>query len=300
MHSFVPIDTFDKAYTLGMITSSIGVISHVKVEDETTSTCITILINCLNNNKAHWKKITNLFNVDDEFNVDVDEKYIDSYIRGYLDSLLTIDIDNLTIKLNPENKIHRWIIKQKKLHSFDIHGNQFVDFVGEIYKDTIGFKTSSENFISLTHKSYEKNIKPFNTFKYVLSPGAIAPTKNNETDTGYDLTVIDEWKRVNNNVIIYETGVAVQPPQGYYFDVVLRSSMSKSGWSLANNVGIIDASYTGTLKIALVRLVGGSLEIKLPMRIAQLIPRRLHLLKGEQVETLTDTVRGNDGGVVRC
>lgn len=40
---------------------------------------------------------------------------------------------------------------------------------------------------------------------------------------------------------------------GYYLQVFPRSSLSKSGYALANSVGIIDENYTGNIFIALTK-----------------------------------------------
>jgi dUTP pyrophosphatase len=137
-------------------------------------------------------------------------------------------------------------------------------------------------------------------FQYTLSDDrAVAPTKNNLSDTGYDLTIIDEWKHISENIIIYETGVAVRPPHGFYFEVVVRSSMTKTGWSLSNNVGIIDQDYRGTLKIALTRIDPEADDLELPLRCAQLIPRRFWHLEPILVDDLDMTTRGRDGGINR-
>lgn len=74
---------------------------------------------------------------------------------------------------------------------------------------------------------------------------------------------------------MYDTGIAIQPPHGYYFDLVGRSSISKSGYMLANNVGIIDASYQGSIKVALYRLSDATPELLLPARVVQIIPRKV-------------------------
>jgi len=64
------------------------------------------------------------------------------------------------------------------------------------------------------------------------------------TDSGYDLTACDyEYK--GNGLWHIKLGVAVQPPEGYYFEVVPRSSFSKTPFILPNNIGIIDMSYRG-------------------------------------------------------
>lgn len=123
---------------------------------------------------------------------------------------------------------------------------------------------------------------------------AIAPTKNRFSDSGYDLTVLSKNKE-SNGVIYYDTGIAVEPENGYYFEIVGRSSISKTGWMVANNIGIIDASYRGSIIVALVRVNQTADEITLPMRLVQMIPRKLILMEGVEKMSLSDTKRGTGG-----
>ena len=53
---------------------------------------------------------------------------------------------------------------------------------------------------------------------------------------------------------MYDTGIQVKPQYGYYFEIVPRSSLSKSGYILANSIGIIDPSYSGNLYIVLIKI----------------------------------------------
>jgi len=70
---------------------------------------------------------------------------------------------------------------------------------------------------------------------------------------------------------MYDTGIIIKPPDGYYTEIVPRSSIVKSGWILANSVGIIDPTYRDTLKVVLKRVDKEQPEIPLPNRICQLI-----------------------------
>lgn len=141
------------------------------------------------------------------------------------------------------------------------------------------------------------NMKLMPSFKWAKGhPEAVSPSKNRFSDSGYDLTVVSKLKE-KNGVHYYDTGIKVQPENGYYFEIVGRSSISKTGWMLANNVGIIDASYRGNIIIALVRVHPEAEEITLPMRLVQLIPRELILMKSIEVtpDELSVTTRGEGG-----
>lgn len=91
----------------------------------------------------------------------------------------------------------------------------------------------------------------------LLDPRAEMPVKAHESDSGYDLKIIDV-KEIVGDVIFFRTGVAVQPPKGHYFEMVPRSSISKLPLVLANSVGIVDEDYTGELLIALRVMHGNS------------------------------------------
>uniref|UniRef100_A0A6C0BDY0 dUTP diphosphatase n=1 Tax=viral metagenome TaxID=1070528 RepID=A0A6C0BDY0_9ZZZZ len=133
------------------------------------------------------------------------------------------------------------------------------------------------------------------TFRFKLTDkAAIPPKKNKQSDSGFDLVLIKKIKD-NNGVEFYDTCVQVAPPLGYYFDLVGRSSISKSGYMLANNIGIIDQSYRGNIIVALVKLNKDMPDLELPCRLVQLIPRKVEYMDPEQVDDLDETSRG-DGG----
>lgn len=152
---------------------------------------------------------------------------------------------------------------------------------------------------------------------------AVTPSRAHETDSGWDLTVIDVHK-IKGDTIFFRTGLQVQPPSGYYFEIFPRSSISELPMMLANSAGIIDESYTGELIIpirvlhpslgtepsqyqfpgGLVRMLdsrppsmleAGKLLISKKPRIAQMILRKRIDFQLEEVESLEDTARG-DGG----
>lgn len=131
-------------------------------------------------------------------------------------------------------------------------------------------------------------------FKVVLSdPAAVIPSKAHPTDAGYDLTAIKIVKRVGD-VTFYGTGVHISPPAGYYFLLYPRSSITKTGFSLANSVGVIDADYQGEIIIAL-RTHGGP-ELTLPSRVAQLVPAKIHELSAVVVKSFESTTQRGEGG----
>lgn len=128
----------------------------------------------------------------------------------------------------------------------------------------------------------------------LIDERAVVPHKQRASDSGYDLTLIAERKRVGA-VRLYGTGLIVDPPAGYYFDVVARSSIIKTGHMLANNVGIIDRAYRGELMVPLIRVDPAAPDLELPNRLAQLIPRPIVHFRVSVQSSLTSTSRGAGG-----
>lgn len=125
--------------------------------------------------------------------------------------------------------------------------------------------------------------------KVYCEPGAILPSRAHASDSGYDLTIIAEHSRLPNGVILYKTGLRLVPGPGYYTEIVARSSLMKFGYMLANSVGIIDNEYRGELLVALVAFNPRAEPLTLPLRAAQLIPRKI-----AQVELVDATAEGQE------
>lgn len=132
-------------------------------------------------------------------------------------------------------------------------------------------------------------------FKWArTSAQAVAPSKNATSDSGFDLTLIERAK-VHGSVEFYRTGIKVQPAFGWYFDLVPRSSISKTGYMLANGVGVIDRAYTGEILVPLTKIDPNAPDLPLPSRLVQIIPRQIIAAEFVEVDVLDETARG-DGG----
>jgi dUTP pyrophosphatase len=107
---------------------------------------------------------------------------------------------------------------------------------------------------------------------------AVMPSKTRYSDAGYDLTIIREYKVLTSNTTLYDTGIQLEIPNGYYVEIVPRSSISRSGYILANSVGIIDQGYRGNLYIALTKINGDAdadaPELTLPWKCCQMIVKK--------------------------
>ena len=109
---------------------------------------------------------------------------------------------------------------------------------------------------------------------YKVDEKAVIPSKNNYSDAGLDLTIISENKRLNSDTILYDTGIKIEIPNGYYVEIVPRSSISRSGYMLANSIGIIDQGYTGNLYVALRKINNECEDLVLPYKCCQIIMKK--------------------------
>jgi dUTP pyrophosphatase len=127
---------------------------------------------------------------------------------------------------------------------------------------------------------------------------AVLPTKGTELSIGYDLTVIDTVKKFSEKTTLFDTGLKVTPPKGYYTEIVPRSSLSKTGYILANSVGIIDEDYRGRLMIALTKVDDSMPDLVPPFTRCQLILRKGYYYKVDDVTEYykeDNTSRGSGG-----
>lgn len=92
------------------------------------------------------------------------------------------------------------------------------------------------------------------------------------------------------------TGLFMEIPVGYEGQVRPRSGLAiKSGITVLNSPGTIDADYRGEVKVILINLSENDFVIKSGDRIAQLVIAKCEQMEVVEVETLSDTERGAGG-----
>lgn len=168
------------------------------------------------------------------------------------------------------------------------YGCSSVDFLGYLYSNI-------DNRYSIQSANYT-NLIP-NCYFIRTDENAVIPTKANWSDVGYDLSIIKKVKDFNSKTALYDTGIKIQLDFGYYAEIVPRSSISKSGYILSNNIGIIDNSYRGNLFIALTKIADDAIEIEYPFKCCQLIFKKQLYINMKEIpnENLESTKR-NTGG----
>jgi dUTP pyrophosphatase len=92
------------------------------------------------------------------------------------------------------------------------------------------------------------------------------------------------------------TGLFIELPEGYEAQIRPRSGLAaKHGISIVNTPGTIDPDYRGEIKVILVNLSDVPFSLEPGERIAQMIIARFEHISWNEVETLSETERGEGG-----
>ncbi len=95
---------------------------------------------------------------------------------------------------------------------------------------------------------------------------------------------------------LVSTGVALAIPPGYEGQVRPRSGLAvRSGITLLNTPGTIDADYRGTVKLVVINHGSEPVTIRRGERLAQLVVARVERATLELVSELPGTARGAGG-----
>jgi dUTP pyrophosphatase len=130
-----------------------------------------------------------------------------------------------------------------------------------------------------------------------LDPRATLPTRAYPGDAGLDLYALEDGTLDPGARASIRTGVAVEIPDGYAGLVLPRSGIAaRSGISLVNAPGLIDAGYRGELQVLLLNTDRETpFRIAAGDRIAQLVLVRVQAPPVVEVDTLSDSERGAGG-----
>ncbi|MCA0958604.1 dUTP diphosphatase [Muricauda ruestringensis] len=95
---------------------------------------------------------------------------------------------------------------------------------------------------------------------------------------------------------IVPTGLFMELPVGYEAQVRPRSGLAaKKGITVLNAPGTIDADYRGNVGVILVNLSNEDFTVENGERIAQMVIAKHERAEWEEVETLSETDRGEGG-----
>lgn len=119
------------------------------------------------------------------------------------------------------------------------------------------------------------NSKRFSHFwVYKTDVNAILPSKLCNSNVECDLTIIKEEKRLDNDTVLYNTGIKVSMHNSHYVEIVQTSSLSDSGYILADRVITINHLYRGNIFIPLTKVDKTLPDIQLPFKCCQMIVRK--------------------------
>ena len=131
---------------------------------------------------------------------------------------------------------------------------------------------------------------------FTLDDGATAPTRAHATDAGLDLYSSRGCPINPGERRLVSTGVHVSIPPGYVGMICPRSGLAhKHGLTVLNAPGIIDAGYTGEIKVNLHNTGDALQHVDAGDRIAQLVITPIADARLVQVDSLGTTERGDSG-----
>ena len=131
---------------------------------------------------------------------------------------------------------------------------------------------------------------------FTLDDGATAPTRAHATDAGLDLYSSRGCPINPGERRLVSTGVHVAIPPGYVGMICPRSGLAhKHGLTVLNAPGIIDAGYTGEIKVNLHNTGDALQHVDAGDRIAQLVITPIADARLVQVDSLGTTERGDSG-----
>ena len=130
-----------------------------------------------------------------------------------------------------------------------------------------------------------------------LKDEARVPARAHEGDAGVDLYACEAAHLGPGERWSVGTGVAVEIPEGHAGLVLPRSGLARdSGISLVNSPGLIDAGYRGEVRVLLLNTdPAETFRVAPGDRIAQLVITPIALADPVEVDSLSETARG-DGG----
>ncbi|XP_026502822.1 uncharacterized protein LOC113405784 [Terrapene carolina triunguis] len=128
-----------------------------------------------------------------------------------------------------------------------------------------------------------------------LHSQAHLPIQATPGSAGLDLRVPQESFTLQpNSRNLVSIGLAIGLPQGYYGHIAPLSSLALKGIDVA--AGVIDADYTGEVKVLLVHNGPQAITLSQGERVAQLICEHIGMPDVQEVEALMPTTRAGGFG----
>ena len=134
--------------------------------------------------------------------------------------------------------------------------------------------------------------------KLINKSGHSNPAYETERSAGMDLRAVTSQPISLEPMqrVIVKTGLFIELPIGYEAQVRPRSGLAaKSGVTVLNAPGTIDADYRGEIGVILVNLSDKTFTVEHGDRIAQLVVAKHERAEWSLTESLSETDRGSGG-----
>ena len=130
-----------------------------------------------------------------------------------------------------------------------------------------------------------------------LDPELPVPSYAHPGDAGADVYAREDVRLAPGERRLVPTGIALALPDGYVALVHPRSGLAhRSGLSIVNAPGTIDAGYRGEVQVCLVNLDPATpIELRRGDRIAQLVIQQFETATFVEADDLPDSARGAGG-----
>ena len=127
-----------------------------------------------------------------------------------------------------------------------------------------------------------------------LNENAQLPVRGSSAAAGFDLYSCDGQVILPGRRGVIPTGISIGLPEGTYGRIAPRSGLAvKNGIHVG--AGVVDPDYTGEVKVLLYNFDDKPFVVKPGYRVAQLILEKYHSCEVEEVATLEETERGENG-----
>jgi dUTP pyrophosphatase len=129
-----------------------------------------------------------------------------------------------------------------------------------------------------------------------LKEQAIIPKYEHHNDSGLDLASIETVEIPSGESKLVKTGISIELPPNTEAQIRPRSGLAlKHQITVLNTPGTIDEGYRGEIGVILINHGKTTFNVTQGMRIAQMVIAPVIRVEIEEVEQLSDTIRGKGG-----
>ncbi|MGG7176644.1 dUTP diphosphatase [Clostridium paraputrificum] len=125
---------------------------------------------------------------------------------------------------------------------------------------------------------------------------AIIPNYAHEGDAGLDVYSVEKLILNPGERGLVHTGIKIELPKNTEAQIRPRSGLAlKHGISLVNSPGTIDEGYRGEIGVIMINHSNEAFVVEEGMKIAQMVIKPVWRVEVEEVNSLTDSERGEKG-----